>query len=57
MDGKQFLEVFPTLQLKNDLKDAFQDVCVEHIFTTKRRDFLRIYIRLRSSFLTGQISR
>ena len=44
MDGKQFLEVFPTLQLKNDLKDAFQDVCVEHIFTTKRRDFLRIYI-------------
>lgn len=44
MDGKQFLEVFPTLQLKNDLNEAFQDVCVEHIYTTKRRDFLRVYI-------------
>ena len=44
MDGKQFLEVFPTLQLKNDMKDAFSNVGVEHIYTTKRRDFLRIYI-------------
>ena len=44
MDGKQFLEVFPTLQLKENMKDVFSDVCVEHIYTTKRRDFLRIYI-------------
>lgn len=44
MDGKQFLEVFPTLQLKNQLKEAFQGVVVEHIYTTKRRDFLRVYI-------------
>lgn len=44
MDGKQFLEVFPTLQLKDNMKDVFSDVCVEHIYTTKRRDFLRIYI-------------
>ncbi len=44
MDGKQFLEVFPTLQLKSDLKDTFEGVCVEHIYTTKRRDFLRVYI-------------
>lgn len=44
MDGKQFLEVFPTLQVKKNLTDAFTDVKVEHIITTKRRDFLRIYI-------------
>ena len=44
MDGKQFVEVFPTLQLKNTLKEAFQGVVVEHIYSTKRRDFLRVYI-------------
>ncbi|MBP3421015.1 MAG: PolC-type DNA polymerase III [Lachnospiraceae bacterium] len=44
MDGKQFLEVFPTLQLKNNLKEAFQGVVVEHIVSTKRKDFLRVYI-------------
>ncbi len=44
MDGKQFLEVFPTLQLKNNLKEAFQGVVVEHIISTKRKDFLRVYI-------------
>ena len=44
MDGKQFLEVFPTLQLKNNLKEAFQDVMVEHVLSTKRKDFLRVYI-------------
>ncbi|MBQ8188204.1 MAG: PolC-type DNA polymerase III [Lachnospiraceae bacterium] len=44
MEGKQFLEVFPTLQLKNNLKEAFQDVIVEHVLSTKRKDFLRVYI-------------
>ena len=44
MEKKIFLETFPTLQVKRDLQDAFADVWIEHIFTTKKRDILRIYI-------------
>lgn len=41
---KNFLEVFPTLQLNNTLRDLFANVEVERVTTTKRKDFLRIYI-------------
>lgn len=43
-EQKKFLEVFPTLQLKASLQDSFSDVFVDHIVSTKARDFLRVYI-------------
>ena len=42
---KKFLEAFPNLQLNGTVKDLFEQVVVEKITTTKRKDFLRIYIR------------
>ena len=42
---KKFLEAFPNLQLSGTVKDLFEQVVVERITTTKRKDFLRIYIR------------
>lgn len=41
---KNFIEVFPTLQLNQGLHDLFSQVLVERITATKRKDFLRIYI-------------
>ncbi len=40
----QFLEVFPTLQLKEEVRALLEQVNVERITATKRRDFLRIYL-------------
>ena len=42
--GKVFQEVFPTLQLNNELTLLLDDVMVERITATKRRDFLRIFL-------------
>ena len=42
--GKVFQEVFPTLQLNNELMLLLDDVMVERITATKRRDFLRIFL-------------
>ncbi len=42
--AKQFLEVFPTLQLNRELKEQFEPVVAARISSTKHRDFLRIYI-------------
>lgn len=41
---KRFEEVFPTLQLKGDLKALFETVQVERISAPKDRKFLRIYL-------------
>ncbi len=42
--SKPFFDVFPTLKLDTGLKDLFEEVTVEKVTSTKRKDFLRIYI-------------
>ena len=42
--GKTFFEVFPTLALDMQVKQQMEQVEVEKITSTSRRDFLRIYI-------------
>ncbi|MCM1415582.1 MAG: PolC-type DNA polymerase III, partial [bacterium] len=42
--SKAFFEVFPTLKLDTGLKDLFDGVMVEKVTSTKRKDFLRVYI-------------
>lgn len=41
---KKFFDVFPSLILDGKVKDLFAQIEVERISSTKRRDFLRIYI-------------
>ena len=41
---KKFFEAFPNLVLSGTVKDLFEEVVVEKITTSKRRDYLRIYI-------------
>ncbi|MDE6318123.1 MAG: hypothetical protein K2M22_00090, partial [Lachnospiraceae bacterium] len=42
--SKAFFDVFPTLKLDTGLKDLFERVTVEKVTSTKRKDFLRVYI-------------
>jgi DNA polymerase-3 subunit alpha (Gram-positive type) len=42
---KKFFEAFPNLKLEGVHKDLFEQVVVERITATKRKDLLRIYIR------------
>ena len=42
---KNFFEAFPNLKLEGVQKELFEQVVVEKITTTKRKDILRIYIR------------
>lgn len=42
---KKFFEAFPNLKLTGTHKDLFEQVVVEKVTATKRKDFLRIYIR------------
>ena len=42
---KKFFEAFPNLILNGTTKDLFEKVVVEKITATKRKDFLRVYIR------------
>ena len=42
--GKAFFEVFPSLKLDTGLRDLFEQVTVEKVSSTKRKDFLRVYI-------------
>ena len=42
--GKKFFDVFPTLKLDTGLKDLYEQVMVDKVSSTKRKDFLRIYI-------------
>lgn len=41
---KKFFDVFPTLQLDNKISALFEQVWVERISSTKKKDFLRIFI-------------
>ncbi|NLL76518.1 MAG: PolC-type DNA polymerase III [Clostridiales bacterium] len=41
---KKFFEVFPTLQLDDKMQDLFEQVEIERISATRRKDFLRVYI-------------
>ncbi len=42
--GKKFFDVFPTLKLDAGLSDLYEQVTVDKISSTKRKDFLRVYI-------------
>ena len=42
---KNFFEAFPNLKLTGACKDLFEQVVVERITATRRKDILRIYIR------------
>ena len=42
--AKQFFDVFPTLQLDKKNRDLFEQVLVEKVSATKRRDFIRITV-------------
>ncbi len=42
---KKFFEAFPKLILDGVVKDLFEQVVVERITATKRKDLLRVYIR------------
>ena len=39
---KKFFEAFPNLKLTGTHKDLFEQVVVEKVTATKRKDFLRI---------------
>ena len=41
---KSFFQVFPTLQLDSMIASFFEQVNVERITSTKRKDYLRIYL-------------
>lgn len=42
---KRFFEAFPNLKLDGAPRDLFEQVMVERITTTRRKDLLRIYVR------------
>ena len=42
--GKPFFEVFPTLKLKEEIRDIMGQATVEKISATRRRDYLRVYL-------------
>ena len=44
MEPKDFFAAFPTLQLKEELKNELAGIKVTHITTTRNKDILRIYI-------------
>ena len=43
--SKPFFEVFPSLQLNTDIRDLMGQTEVERVSATKRRDFLRVYLK------------
>ena len=42
--SKAFFDVFPSLKLDSGLQDLFAQVTVDKVTSTKRKDFLRVYI-------------
>ena len=42
--SKIFSEVFPTLVLEESIRQQLEQVAVEKVTTTSRKDFLRVYI-------------
>jgi len=43
--GKPFFEVFPALKLEGNIHDIFEQTEVEKVSSTKKKDFLRVYIK------------
>ena len=43
--GKPFFEVFPSLKLDKKVHDIMEQTTVEKVTATKRKDFLRIYVK------------
>jgi len=43
--GKPFFEVFPSLTLEKKVRDIMEQTTVEKVTATKRKDFLRIYVK------------
>ena len=41
---KPFMEVFPTLQLREELKSVLEFVSIDRITMNRDRDFMRIYL-------------
>ena len=42
--AKQFFDVFPSLKLEQKIQDLFEQVTVEKVSATKRRDLIRVTI-------------
>ena len=42
--SKSFFEVFPTLKLDAKTKEIMEQTVVEKVSTTRKQDFIRIYI-------------
>ena len=43
--GKPFFEVFPSLKLEQKIHDIMEQAEIEKVSSTKKKDFLRIYIK------------
>ena len=43
--GKPFSEVFPSLSLEKNVSDIMNQTEVEKVSSTKKKDYLRIYIK------------
>ena len=50
--GKLFFDVFPTLKVEEEVRTLFQEVEVEKITSTSRKDYIKVHI-----FSTHLISR
>lgn len=55
--AKQFFEVFPSLKLDQKNRDLFEQVSIEKVSATKRKDFIRIYITCEYLIQKDTISR
>ncbi|MBQ7841440.1 MAG: PolC-type DNA polymerase III [Lachnospiraceae bacterium] len=42
--AKRFLDVFPGLQLSDNIRGLFEKVTVERVTATRQKDFIRVYI-------------
>lgn len=45
MDEKRFFEVFPTLELENDMAGIFNDAVITHLVMNSAKTSIKIYIR------------
>ena len=43
--GKPFFEVFPSLKLQSTAHDIMEQAEIERVSTTKKKDFIRIYLQ------------
>ena len=42
--AKRFLDVFPGLQLSDNVRGLFEKVTVERVTATRQKDLIRVYI-------------